>query len=231
MSLFTTDPLHLRSRWRFLCPRITFILIFLAVGIVHHPDLAYAQGLSQKQVVGEIDGGTLASVGNLKLEVEGLKKALALNPTDADAHNRLGHVLIGLKEYDEAVGEFRTSLILRPNSLQFANDFALALTKIGELDQAITLYESLIRDNPKSPEIHSNYGLALWQRSAANRSNDLAPVIAAFRKALECRPDDPGLYNNLGQALNESGDVAGALECFRKAIQTKPDYAVARTNL
>ena len=125
MSPLVSYPFKIRLQLRFAYLCIFFLLALLAIGAVD------STGSSVREVAEEVSRGDSPSIEKLTLVREGFQKVLALNPTDADAHNGLGLVMMKLKEYDDAVGEFRLSLKLRPNSLQFANDLALALTKTG----------------------------------------------------------------------------------------------------
>ena len=52
---------------------------------------------------------TRPSFEYFKAKKESLQRDLALHPQDADRHNRLGLVLLELREFDKAVTEFRIS--------------------------------------------------------------------------------------------------------------------------
>jgi tetratricopeptide (TPR) repeat protein len=56
-------------------------------------------------------------------------------------------------------------------------------------------------------------------------------AIAAYRKAIELKPDLPKAHYNLGNALRKQGKLEGAIPAYRKAIELKSDYAEAHTNL
>jgi len=184
-----------------------------------------------ESLAGEATGVSHPSFEAFKVQRDSLQREVTLYPHDADRHNRLGLVLLELQDFDKAVTEFRISSKLRPESLTFAVDLALGLTKIGALDEALLLYEDLISRNPTAPELYSNYGLALWQKSAADRTLNLEPAIAAFQKSIQYRPGDAGLHNNLGMVLKEKGDLEGAISEFRRAIELKPGFAISHANL
>lgn len=54
---------------------------------------------------------------------------------------------------------------------------------------------------------------------------------AAFRRALEQRPDDPLLLTNLGVALIQRGEYEQAEQALRRALEQDPDYPQAHYNL
>jgi protein O-GlcNAc transferase len=55
--------------------------------------------------------------------------------------------------------------------------------------------------------------------------------VAAYRRALELKPDYPEAHNNLGIALAEQGQLDEAMAAYRRALELKPDYPEAHNNL
>ena len=86
--------------------------------------------------------------------------------------------------------------------------------------------KSTVKTNKQAdPLTHINLG------SALDNKRKFAEAEAAFRKAIELKPDYAAAYNNLGNALREQKKLAEAEAAFRKAIELKPDYAEAHNNL
>ncbi len=54
---------------------------------------------------------------------------------------------------------------------------------------------------------------------------------AAFRRALELRPQDPLLLTNRAIALNQAGRIDEAVSLLREALAAEPDYPFAHYNL
>ena len=52
-----------------------------------------------------------------------------------------------------------------------------------------------------------------------------------MQKAVQCRPSDPVLRNNLGNALKDAGRLAEADASYRKAIEQRPEFADAHSSL
>jgi protein O-GlcNAc transferase len=71
----------------------------------------------------------------------------------------------------------------------------------------------------------------LQQAIALHQANRLEEAIALYRRALEIRPDDADVHNNLGLALQDHGDPGDAIECYRKALALRPDHGQAHSNL
>ena len=72
---------------------------------------------------------------------------------------------------------------------------------------------------------HYNLGIALRDQ------NKLEEAVAAYRKAIELKPDYAEAHYNLGIALRDQKKPAEAEAAFRKAIELKPDYPEAYYNL
>jgi tetratricopeptide (TPR) repeat protein/ADP-heptose:LPS heptosyltransferase len=60
---------------------------------------------------------------------------------------------------------------------------------------------------------------------------DPAGAIAAWRRALELRPDYPEALNNLALTLHEQGDPRTAITTFQEALRRHPAFVAARFNL
>jgi tetratricopeptide (TPR) repeat protein len=67
--------------------------------------------------------------------------------------------------------------------------------------------------------------------NALSRQGRFVEAAAAYRRALELRPDHAQTYNNLGAALLEVGALGAAAAAYRHAIALKPDHAKAHYNL
>jgi len=74
-------------------------------------------------------------------------------------------------------------------------------------------------------EAHSNLGNALKEQGRYDEA------IAAYRRAIELKPDYAEAHNNLGNALKEQGRLDLAVAAYRRAIATWPEYAEAHSNL
>ncbi len=93
-------------------------------------------------------------------------------------------------------------------------DFAAA---IGRIEKAVQLQETA--------RFRSNLGVALGN---AGRHEE---ALAAYRRALELRPDYPEAQNNLGISLARLGQPQAAERAFRDALALRPDYHDALMNL
>jgi tetratricopeptide (TPR) repeat protein len=86
------------------------------------------------------------------------------------------------------------------------------------------------------PEAEAKDWQQLWQEVETLRQRTTKPpksaeAEAAYRKALQLKPDDPQAHTDLGIALRTQGKLAEAEAAHRKAVKIKPDYADGYNNL
>jgi len=97
---------------------------------------------------------------------------------------------------------------------QNANIFeeANTLYNEGKYSEAITKYESVLETNQHSAELYFNLGNANY------KLNNIAPSIYYYEKALQLKPNDPDIKNNMAYAQNMTVD----------AIQTVPELGLSK---
>ncbi len=102
---------------------------------------------------------------------------------------------------------------------------ALAHHRAGRLGAAECGYREILDQDPNHVE-----SLHLWGLVAAQSGrSDLA--IAAIGRALQLRPDDPGMINSLGLALKAAGRAVEAEAQYRRALALAPNYGNAHNSL
>jgi Flp pilus assembly protein TadD len=86
-----------------------------------------------------------------------------------------------------------------------------ALADLGRQFQ-ISVYEAHLASTPEDADVLESLGHLL------TRSGRLAEGLAADKRLVELKPDEPVAHYNLACSLALVGDAAGALECLRKAL-------------
>ena len=101
------------------------------------------------------------------------RKAIEIQPDDAEAHNDLGITLQAKGQLDEAIAEYRKALQIQPDDADGHCNLGIALQDKGQLDEAITEYRKALQIQPDDAEARINLGftLDLAERDA------LLPVI------------------------------------------------------
>lgn len=82
---------------------------------------------------------------------------------------------------------------------------AVELTKAGKLDEAEAAYRQILAKDPAIPQVHYNLGYLYLQRK------DWASAEAAYKKALELKPDYADASLGLAKVYQESGQADKAL--------------------
>ena len=119
------------------------------------------------------------------------RRAIELNPSDANAHRLYGEALRSMGRVEEAIAEFKRALALDPTSL--INNMALgaAFHSARQYDQAIEQYHKTIEMDPNFLPAHDKLGAAYLQKSMHKES------VAEFEEA--------GSVSGLGYAYAVAG--------------------------
>jgi serine/threonine-protein kinase len=127
------------------------------------------------------------------------KKAIALNPSYATAHQWYASYLAAVGRLNEAVAEAKTAHELEPFSLTIYSDYVRDLYYAGQLDQAHDEATKLLEMDRNFARAYYELGLVL---EAQERYDD---AIAAFRNALKTAPDNVAVLTALGHAQAVAG--------------------------
>ena len=116
-----------------------------------------------------------------------LRKAVALEPDNADAHHSLGLALVRQKNYAGALAELRKASELAPDNARYAYVYAIALNTTGVHQRAMELLEETHRLHPTDRDIL----LALV--SIARENGDGAAALLHARELAALYPADTQL--------------------------------------
>jgi len=189
--------------------------------------------------------------------LEEYKKALEMDPRNANVYVNIGTVYQTREDFEKAQESYNKALAIDPNSVpaqqglkaaqdqlqlkKIANDVkeALDLYKAGRFDEAIHKYDALLRINPKDPVAHFNLGAAYQAKK------DIDQAIAAYKQALnfDAKNDDykkalDTAYELKAQPIEEAAekkhtakDYRGAIELYNQALTIRPKNAAWWYNL
>jgi Tfp pilus assembly protein PilF len=113
-----------------------------------------------------------------------LRKALLVEPRNADVHHSLGLLLVRQHNYAEALGELRQASELAPDNARYAYVYAIALNSAGAAADAMALLERAHRQHPADPDIL--VGLV----SIARDRGDVATALRYARELSGQHPTD-----------------------------------------
>ena len=167
----------------------------------------------------------LAEKGRFEESVAEWRRALALSPDDAKAHNNFGRALAGKGDFEQAIVHWSKALEADPRYWEAHNNLGVALVGRGKLSEAIGHFRQVLDANPNYAEVHGNLGRAL---GLAGKSDS---AIAEWRKAIELNPRYAQAYKDLGTELSRKGRQDEALAAWQQATLANPGFAPAYFNL
>jgi eukaryotic-like serine/threonine-protein kinase len=135
---------------------------------------------------------------------EHFKKAIALNPNYATAHQWYGSFLAASGRLNEAVVEAKTAHELEPFSLTIYSDYIRNLYYAGRLEDARKEALKLHEMDENFARSHYELGLVLEEEGK------LDEAIAEFRLGLKSLPDNVAALTALGHAQALAGKRADA---------------------
>lgn len=140
-------------------------------------------------------GNALARIGKDAEARRNYERALAIDPDYAEAYSNIGQLLAREGRIEEAIRYHQEGLRRRPEHPAIHFNLGSAYLKSGVHDKAAHHFTMCIRNDAENPDAWYNLGLA---RLAGG---DVAGAVAALRRALELRPDDPGAADLLESLL------------------------------
>jgi predicted O-linked N-acetylglucosamine transferase (SPINDLY family) len=102
---------------------------------------------------------------------------------------------------------------------------AETLMGLGNLESAADCYGRGVELSPDDVDLRTAYGVAL------TRLGRFKEAAEQYTLALQRRPNDPLLYNNLGEVNRSRGQITESLFCFYKAIELDPKQSETHSNM
>jgi TolB-like protein/Tfp pilus assembly protein PilF len=135
------------------------------------------------------------------------KRALELNPGDAQAHNWYAGYLTYVGRFDEGISEARLALDLDPLSSPLNNALAGRLLAAGRYDEALRQVQQTLELDPQFPAAHQTLG---WVYLHTGKQEE---AIREFQSALKFSgAADTDLQLDLGFAYAVSGKRYDAIK-------------------
>src|SRR5206468_2610337 len=124
------------------------------------------------------------------------RKAVELDPKDADAYGSLGALLCDhRRDYDGAIKAFREAIRLKSNYAIAHFNLGVALRLKGDLEGAIKACREAIRLKSDNAVWHNVLAIDLENQGKVD------DAIACYRKAIEIDPKCADAHSNLGNVL------------------------------
>jgi len=167
-------------------------------------------------------GIVFKQTGRLSEALVANKKALVINPQDAESYNNMGNTLYELGRLEEAESIYNQAIAIKPNFAEAYNNLANALKDLGRLEQAESIYKKAIALKPNYAEAYNNLGAVIKDQDR------LEEAVENYEKAIMLKPDYAVAYGNLGDALREMGRLEEATVIYKKVIKIMPNFLEAK---
>ena len=147
------------------------------------------------------------------------RRAVLLDPNDAEARARLGFMVLGQGDYDGALAEVESSLALSPNLAIAHAVLGQILLCSGRPKEGRIALEKGIRLDPRDPMAQLNLmNVAI----SYFLSGEYDAAIEAAKRVIRAYPDYPMTYPWLVAALGKSGRIKEAQQSLQKATTIAP---------
>jgi adenylate cyclase len=162
---------------------------------------------------------------DLKRADELLSQALALDPTNASAHNAKAWVLNEQGRFEEAAAERERALALDPADVGAMQGMAWDHLALGQYQKGLELYDKAIRLSPRDPELQFMDGGKSWAYFGLKQYDQ---AIDWARRAIAVGTSSPFNQANVAAALALTGHEAEAGEALEQFLAL-PSSAQFRT--
>jgi serine/threonine protein kinase/Tfp pilus assembly protein PilF len=173
-----------------------------------------------------------SSEANLREAETASRKAVEIDPSDAEAHASRGLALSLAGKHEESEREFRRAIDLNPKLYEARYLFARALFAQGRYEDAAEQFEEAGRVNPE--DYQARMFLAQTYQKLGRRALAAASLkksVEAVKKHLAFNADDVrALYLGAG-GLVELGELETAQEWVARALKIDPDDALVLYNV
>ena len=153
------------------------------------------------------------------------RRAVTLDPSNADAYNRLAGVLLALNRLGEAEKICRYALGIDPANAEIYANLGNVLCTQGRQREAAASYRQALKVDPGFIGAYLNLGNTL------KSMKEYLQAAAVYRRILEINHRYIDIYNLVGECYLEAGLLEKSLDFYREAIRLQPGYVQAHMNM
>ena len=181
----------------------------------------------EKARVFENLGNALVMQGNFREGLANLRKAVELDPKNAEIQHELALVYRNLGEYQLSLRHFKKALVLKPEFPEAWNNLGTLYLLNEKWDKAIAGFQKASEDILyKTPYFaYHNMGLAYFNKGEYKKAVD------NYLHALRSFPSYSLCHYNLARAYEADKNWDKAVSSYQKAIFHYPEYEAAHLTL
>ena len=171
------------------------------------------------------EGNRLLEEGKAREAAEAYRKAVQLDPNNAQWQYNLSLALARLGDREGQIKALQRALQIDPNVATTHNDLGLAYLSEGKINEAEREFRAALEIDPKSAEAQNNLGVVYNQQGKDSEAS------ALFRQATESDPNYARAFVNLGVLMARRGDLPAAKEQIQRALKISSNDVGALTAL
>jgi tetratricopeptide (TPR) repeat protein len=155
-------------------------------------------------------------------DIVGYETMLKVTPNDAELHDDVAMLYLGLGFVANAVRHFQVSAALKPESAPAHFNLGTALAQAGRFDQSIRAFREALARRPDYPLAHGNLGRVLLVKG------DAPEALKHFQEAVRLDPNNPNNLLGLSEAFAARGAYDLALETIERAMKLALSESLAK---
>ncbi len=160
--------------------------------------------------------------GDYPNAVRMFRQITAQYPFEPEAYWRLGRLLRGEEQVEEAIQVLRQGLIIDPEAKDLYNGLGGTLLSIGRYDEAITAHQHYTALAPNEPNAHDSLGMSYQQ------SGRYGEAAGEYQRALALNPEFEPAIIHMGDVYFQEGRYREAVGQYQRYIEvTQSDLARA----
>ncbi|MBV9885886.1 MAG: tetratricopeptide repeat protein, partial [Acidobacteria bacterium] len=154
-----------------------------------------------------------ATSGKSDIALAEYKKAIQINPNDAEAIMNMAAIYAQMKHPQEAEANYKQAIALRPDYWSGYLALAIFYDLEGRYQDSIDQLKRVLELTPDNPTAYSNLGVVYMDMGDPK---SLESAEAAFRKSIALAPNYEA-YSNLGYLFFTQKRYNDAIQQFRQA--------------
>ncbi len=157
--------------------------------------------------------------------VQACKKALELNPKNAEAHHTLAFALKNKGLLKEGTPHLLEAIRLDPNHVDARYNLGLAMIYQGKLDEAVTHLSKVLQLDPNHAKAHADLASVLLLK------NMPAEAVTHLSQVIRIDPNYANAYYNLAEAMLLQEKPDAAVKYLLEVLRIEPNDAQAHYKL
>lgn len=143
------------------------------------------------------------------------KKAILIDPSQAELWSNLGVLYSKEEKYDYAESAYQTALNLQKNNLSTINNIATLYDKMEKFDLRDKYKQLAARKNNKNPYFH------FIEAKKAFKTGDYPVSLSHINSAIKHEKNEPKFYNLLAEVYQKIGQLDKAAEATLKGQEAE----------